>query len=189
MEGNTQLPKENLIILCLLRKNTLISVEFACQVNHSLDPELEVCDCLNFLITSTIKPATALWIKFYFRYMREDLWNLKVHLLMDPHQIIHVSLLWRCVCNFSWNGQNFSEFTLQWNGKSCCPRWSLASETAAENAPVPLMEPSTCGSWPCSPGRIFLLRDESQSCGVRGLRETTQLLINENNCKWVVNCY
>lgn len=44
MKGNALLPKENLIILCLLKKNTLISVGFACQVNHSLDPELDMCD-------------------------------------------------------------------------------------------------------------------------------------------------
>lgn len=80
MEGNTLLLKENVIILCLLKKNTLISVGFICQVNHSLDPELDMCviECLGFLTTDTIKPPTALWIKFYFRCMRKGLWNLKV---------------------------------------------------------------------------------------------------------------
>lgn len=122
MERNTLLPKENLIILCLLKKSSLISVGFTCWVNHSLDPELDLCviECLGFLTTNTIKPVTALWMKSYFRYMRKGLWNPKVHLLMDLHQISHVSL-WRCVCNFSWNGQNYSEFTLQLNWKELLP--------------------------------------------------------------------
>lgn len=85
------------------------------QVNHSLDPELAMCviECLGFLTTDTVKPPTVLWIKFYFRHVRKGLWNLKVNLMMDLHQITHVSFPWGCVCNFSWNGQNHSEFTLQ----------------------------------------------------------------------------
>lgn len=40
MEGNAPLSKENLNILCLLKKNTLVSVGFVCQVNCNLEPEL-----------------------------------------------------------------------------------------------------------------------------------------------------
>ena len=94
MEGNAPLSKENLIILCLLKKNTLISVGFFWHVNHSLDPELDrlVIECLGFLTADAIKSHTTLWIQFYLRYMNEGLRNFKVHVLMDLHQIIPVSL-------------------------------------------------------------------------------------------------
>lgn len=94
MEGNAPLPKENLIILFLLKKNTLILVGFVCQVNHSLDPELDmpVVEFLGFLTTNAIKYHTTLWIQFYLRCTSEGPRNFEVHVLMGLHQITFVSL-------------------------------------------------------------------------------------------------
>lgn len=71
-----------------------------------------------FLTTDAIKSRTTLWIQFYLKYMSEGLRNFKVHVLMDLHQIILVSLPQRCVCNFSLNGQSYNEVTLESNLKN-----------------------------------------------------------------------
>jgi len=65
-----QLSKDNLIILCLLKKNTLISVGFVCQGNHSLDAELDipVIKSLGSLTTDATTSHTNLRIQFYLRY-------------------------------------------------------------------------------------------------------------------------
>lgn len=77
MEGDAPLSKEDLNILCLLKKNTLISVGFLCQVNYSLDPELDVpvIKCLGFLTVDAIKSRATLWIWFCLRYMSKGLRN------------------------------------------------------------------------------------------------------------------